>query len=496
MLAALWKSDLRHYMIVVNIVAFTALVVYLVVAVLSPRRSRDETKTPANLTPFLADEDLEGRRLERVLGWSLLFAGIVAIALPIYWLREPSREKESVHYFDKNSVHRGAVLFARPGTPDYDAATSLQCANCHGDKGDGGTAKFSINGESVAWKAPPLNTELLRFSTAEVTEIITYGRPGTPMQAWGVEGGGPKNDQAIADLVAFIQSIQLTPQQQQKQVAGWLKAANDPNATSCPEYMTCPAMAVKSAQADVSAKTKALADARTAAQKALASPGATDSALDDRCTTIKNQVDAAKGPNAPGVDRGQATACGTYLDAADALKSSRAALTWAREWERRRANVSQGQVLFELNCARCHTAGWSVFDPTAPPGSAGSVDILGLPGGGGGVGGGIGFNLRDGDVMRRFGTDVAGGFAAQVDFVSTGSELDKLYGNNGVGTGHMPGFAQMLTADEIKQIVSFERYCLDDATYTAVEPACPAGNGTTSLTPPSTTTTTAAAGGG
>ena len=61
------------------------------------------------------------------------------------------------------------------------------------------------------WKAPPLNTELLRFSPEEVEQIITYGRPGTPMQPFGVLGGGAKNEQTIADLVAYIQSIQLTP---------------------------------------------------------------------------------------------------------------------------------------------------------------------------------------------------------------------------------------------------------------------------------------------
>ena len=143
--------------------------------------------------------------------------------------------------------------------------------------------------------------------------------------------------------------------------------------------------------------------------------------------------------------------------------------------------MSDGQLLFELNCARCHTEGWSVFDPTVPPADpargVNSVDVLGLSGGGGGNGGGIGFNLRDGDVIRRFGTDADGGFAAQVDFVQNGSAPFKPYGNLGIGSGKMPGFGRsddgradlgaMLTADQIKQIVSYERYCLDSTTYTA-----------------------------
>ena len=68
----------------------------------------------------------------------------------------------------------------------------------------------------------------------------------------------------------------------------------------------------------------------------------------------------------------------------------------------------------------------------------------------------------------------------------------------------MPGFAQtptaaaphlgaMLTPDQIKQIVYYERYCLETTTYTGVTPACDttAGNGVGPQTPPTTTTTAA-----
>ena len=65
MIAAIWKNDLRHWLIWINAIAFIALIVYVLRSVLSPKRARSEEKTPANLTPFLPDEDLEGRRLER-----------------------------------------------------------------------------------------------------------------------------------------------------------------------------------------------------------------------------------------------------------------------------------------------------------------------------------------------------------------------------------------------------------------------------------------------
>ena len=71
----------------------------------------------------------------------------------------------------------------------------------------------------------------------------------------------------------------------------------------------------------------------------------------------------------------------------------------------------------------------------------------------------------------------------------------------------MPGFGQaataaaphlgaMLTPDEIKQIVYYERYCLESTTYTAVSPTCDLGpsNGTASQVTPTTTTTVKKAG--
>jgi mono/diheme cytochrome c family protein len=512
-IAAIWKNDLRHWLIWINFVAFGGLIVYVLRSVLSPRRTSHEEKTPANLTPFLDDEVLESRRLERVQGWALIFAAIFAIALPIYWLREPTRQHQSVNYFDKNAVGRGAVLFANSASPEYNAAVSLQCANCHGQKGVGGLAPTTINGVKVNWKVPPLNTEALRFeedtdcldqsrrqpnTICDLTDIITYGRPGTPMQPWGVVGGGPKNDQSIADLVTYIESIQMTKEESQAAVAKALTLARSNNGSdSCPEFMTCPGIDLANAKKALAGATTDLDTKRKAIQKALNAPTATDAELTTQCTAIQKKADAAVTP-LTGSALTEAVACGDYLSATTTVKTDQAAVTWSTDWQRRRANVSDGQLLFEMNCARCHTEGWSVFDPAVPPGALNSVDILGLSGGGGGTGGGIGFNLRDGDVMRRFGTDAEGGFQAQVDFVSNGSAPFKPYGNLGLGTGKMPGFGQvatipaphlgaMLSPGDIKRIVYYERYCMDSTTYTAVTPVC--ATKTTSKSPPTTTTT-------
>lgn len=465
----------RHVLIALNLVAVIAIAAYLIWAVLSPKRAPEET-LPANLTEFYPDEELEGRRLERVQGWALLFAAVVAVALPLYWLHEPSRQSEAVNYFDENAAERGEVLFSDPTMPKFDSAVSLQCAKCHGAKGGGGPVPFTVPGEGpVVWKAPPLNTVLLRLTedpdciniddratlTCAVTDVITNGRPGTPMQPWGVDGGGPKNDQSIQDLVAYLRKIQLTPKQAKAEEAKALEGARTEAANN-----------VTAAEKKLAADEKTLATSRAAARKALALPDASDAELTTACKAIIKEItdDPAKT-----TDRKPAVACGTFTTDAETVAADEKALAWTRDWLRRRQNVQDGQLLFELNCARCHTAGWSTFDPTLPPGEPGSVTFLGLQGGGGGLGGGTAFNLRDNGEIRRFGTDESGGFAAQVAFVSGGSESHKPYGNGGIGTGRMPGFSRMLTSDQIKEIVSYERYCLDTSTFLKVEPVCVTG---------------------
>jgi len=490
----------RHVIIALNLVAVAAIAAYLIWAVLSPKRASQDIE-PANLTPFLGDEDLESRRLERVQGWALLFAAVVAVALPLYWLHEPSRQKEASTYFTDNAAERGQVLFSNASMPKYEAAQSLQCANCHGAKGTGGSTTAQVAGHTVVWKAPPLNTVLLRFqedpgcanpetaptSVCNVTQIITYGRPGTPMQAWGVEGGGPKNDQSIQDLVAYLRTIQLTPAQAQKQAADAVTLARSTNPNdACPEYMTCPAIALDAARTTLKDDTATLDTSRAALQKALAQPSATDAELAAACIDINKQVSVD-----PSKVKTQALACITYTTDAATVTADQAALAWDKDWAARRANVQDGQLLFELNCARCHTQGWSTFDPTVPADQPGGANSLGLPAGGGGAGGGIGPNLRDGGEIRRFGADVDGGFASQIDFVSNGSIPGKEYGHGGIGSGRMPGFGKMLTPDQIKEIISYERYCLDTSTFKKAEPVCLTGTGP--LVEPTTTTAAASA---
>jgi mono/diheme cytochrome c family protein len=161
---------------------------------------------------------MEGPKLERFLGAAVIFSAILAAALPAYWLLEPGRQKKMSKDFLAASIERGRLRFAVAGTVPPSEVLNLECARCHGAKAEGGAATFLLQptqpGEltkTVSWTAPSLNDVLLRFDRDTVTQIITYGRPGTPMPAWGLAGGGPLPDQPIEDLVNFLQSIQLKP---------------------------------------------------------------------------------------------------------------------------------------------------------------------------------------------------------------------------------------------------------------------------------------------
>lgn len=178
------------------------------------RAGRDEVGSEIELAPnrkpYYDDEALEGPRLTRVLSTGLMLLALVAVGLPLYWLNEPGRQEGAVKMFDDTFVNRGAALFAPTAEGGYN------CAGCHGAEGVGGNASYTLSDSdnkfvaSVSWQAPALNTVLLRYSEEEVRQILVYGRPGTPMPAWGAEGGGPLTTQQIDELIAYLGSIQLS----------------------------------------------------------------------------------------------------------------------------------------------------------------------------------------------------------------------------------------------------------------------------------------------
>jgi mono/diheme cytochrome c family protein len=199
------------FAIVLAIVFMTGWVVY---AILNRNASRpeigSEIELAANRKPYFDDEELEGRRLQRVQFIGVILLATITIGLPAYWLAEPSRQAGAINGKENRFVSWGSNLFAST------ADGGFNCAGCHGGmNATGGAAPYTVTDSktglvsAVSWKAPALNTVFYRFDEDEVRFILEYGRPFSPMSPWGVRGGGPMNDQQIQTLIEYMKSIQI-----------------------------------------------------------------------------------------------------------------------------------------------------------------------------------------------------------------------------------------------------------------------------------------------
>jgi mono/diheme cytochrome c family protein len=169
-----------------------------------------EIELAPNRKPYYDDDVLEGRRLERTQVFGVALLAVCALGLPLLWLNEPGRQAGAIEGYDKRFASWGAADF------ETTANGGFNCAGCHGGMNAvGGVAAYTITnprtGEvtAVNWTAPALNTVMYRFSEDEVRFILTYGRPFSPMSPWGIEGGGPMNDQQLQNIIEYLKSIQL-----------------------------------------------------------------------------------------------------------------------------------------------------------------------------------------------------------------------------------------------------------------------------------------------
>jgi mono/diheme cytochrome c family protein len=415
----------RSVLILVNVVVVVAIVGFIGFRVLRLRFNKEQS--PENLTPFYNDEVLEGAHLERVLGVALVALVVVVIGLLAYFIWEPFRESSASTGFHERSVERGAVLFANSQSKVYDSTVSLLCANCHGADAGGGVANFTVQSEDprcdptakltdqtpvyclpkqVSWAAPNLQFAPLRYSRAQLTQIITFGRPGTPMPAWGVASGkGALQQQSIQDLVNYLESISTTSAKAQAADAKETQTCTDRAACFGREQLTDPTT-------------------RAAAQKWV--------------TDAQAELDSAKAQLA-------ASAPGDLATYTKLVDEKQETLQAAQGWLQATNDPTDGEILFMNNCARCHTRGWSYFDAADP--GANPPGVMG--------GGAYGPNLTGGDVNNQF--PPPAGEDQLTEWISIGVPANEAYGIRGISSGRMPHFGAVLSKDEIEQIMAYER---------------------------------------
>ncbi len=189
---------------VITVLAVVAGIVWLGIMLVSALRNRGGAEEVApNLRPGIDDQQLETKRLETGQKAAIAFSAVLAISLPLYFLGETNRQEGFVEEFAEASISRGEHI-----------VEEFACFSCHGPLGTGGSARYveKRSGVSVNWAAPSLDDVLYRYSEDELNFWITYGRGNTPMPAWGVAGGGPMNESQVADVVAYLRSIQISQQ--------------------------------------------------------------------------------------------------------------------------------------------------------------------------------------------------------------------------------------------------------------------------------------------
>lgn len=193
-------------------VAVGFLLLGLAYLVNSGRAPRSDREVPPNLQPFLTDEDLENKRLNKTLVAALLSSAFLAVALPAYFATESGRQQEFEERFEAEGLHIGEEIY---NIQTADNPEGFGCIVCHGAEGVGGNANFTDprTGAPASWIAPSLNDIFYRYDREEVRYWVVWGRQGTPMPQWGVEAGGPLNEQQVDFLLNYMESIQLTQEE-------------------------------------------------------------------------------------------------------------------------------------------------------------------------------------------------------------------------------------------------------------------------------------------
>ena len=175
----------------------------------SKAEAGSEIELAANRKPYYTDEELEGKKLNLALFSAAGLLAIIGVALPLYWLAEPGRQEGAIEVFQETFVERGFELYE----------VGAQCVACHGGNGSGGVATFIVNDQNgqfvsqVSWTAPALDNVLYRYSEEGVRYILDYGRPGSPMAAWGGPGGGPFTTQQIDNIIDYLWTVQKEPKE-------------------------------------------------------------------------------------------------------------------------------------------------------------------------------------------------------------------------------------------------------------------------------------------
>ena len=104
---------------------------------------------------------------------------------------------------------------------EFSTLFAQNCTGCHGVKGEFGPG-------------PPLNSPLFRalVTEGELEQVISHGRPGTPMPAFALSSGGTLTDTQIKVLVYEIKGIRYKQIERKDSEGTKVEVVADPQGTA------------------------------------------------------------------------------------------------------------------------------------------------------------------------------------------------------------------------------------------------------------------------
>ncbi|MGZ6081541.1 MAG: hypothetical protein ACXWK4_12055, partial [Myxococcaceae bacterium] len=64
-----------------------------------------------NRKPYYNAQDMETKRLDRMLTMAFVTLAAISVILPLYWLNEPSRQANAVRGYDTKFIESGKAMF-------------------------------------------------------------------------------------------------------------------------------------------------------------------------------------------------------------------------------------------------------------------------------------------------------------------------------------------------------------------------------------------------
>ena len=185
-------------------------------ALLAGRRRRTPgPDIPSGMRAGPSDSDLERPVLEKLQVWGTVLILLMAIWIPVVFLRENATNEADTRAALAESVQRGH-LTTMPGTEENQLG--FNCERCHGPGLHGGQNVFNSsivvvpNLQTVCGGPAFGHTQI--HGLQDIVNTIAQGRTGTDMPSWSVRFAGAMDDQQINDLVNYIMPIQKVPASQ------------------------------------------------------------------------------------------------------------------------------------------------------------------------------------------------------------------------------------------------------------------------------------------